>query len=179
MRAKLFFTAIVISFPIHAAEPLPPKTLKLKESYDTAIQRATDPITKVYLAELTRHKVEATRAADLKGAIAIDAEITRVSSRTQGSQALTELLREGGVFVYRVPAIGWKNEWKFSKDGVVTKDSKQQSSTWKISGAILRVESSASWNEFEIAPTSSKDDPALREINSSAGHQEGASLTKK
>lgn len=58
---------------------LPEKAQKLRESYRAAIDRATAPLTKTYLAELQRLKIEYTKAADLKGALAIENEISLLS----------------------------------------------------------------------------------------------------
>ena len=69
--------------------PLPPKALKLKQSYEAAIQRATSPITKTYIAELNKLKTEYTKAADLQGAIAIESEIKQFEGATQSTQTAT------------------------------------------------------------------------------------------
>ncbi len=84
-------TSIVVTslgFAIFASAQeatLPPKALKLKESYEAAVQRATSPLTKTYVTELNKLKAEYTKAADLQGAIAIQEEIKRFEAPTQSS----------------------------------------------------------------------------------------------
>ena len=67
--------------------PLPEKAQKLRESYRAAVDRATTPLTKTYLAELQRLKNEYTKAADLKGALAIENEIGLLSPSTESDAA--------------------------------------------------------------------------------------------
>lgn len=74
--ALSLLTAFCVAHLAAADEPsLPTKAQKLKESYQAALQRVTEPLTKTYLAELEKLKVEHTKAADLQGALAIESEI--------------------------------------------------------------------------------------------------------
>ena len=65
---------------------LPERVQRLKESYRAAVDRAITPLTKTYLEELERLKIEYTKAADLKGALAIENEIGLIS-RTSGADS--------------------------------------------------------------------------------------------
>lgn len=55
--------------------PLPEKLSTLKTSYQAAVARATTPLTKTYLSELERLKIEYTKKGDLQAALAVDAEL--------------------------------------------------------------------------------------------------------
>ena len=70
--------------------PLPEKAQRLKESYRAAVDRATTPLTKTYLEELQRLKIEYTKAADLKGALAIENEIGLISQSGKGDATASD-----------------------------------------------------------------------------------------
>lgn len=57
------------------AQQTPEKLSALRTAYQSAITRATDPITKTYGTELERLKVEFTQKGDLQSALAVDAEL--------------------------------------------------------------------------------------------------------
>jgi len=52
--------------------PLPPKLTSLKAGYESALARATLPITQTYIQELQKLKTEYTRAGNLEAALATD-----------------------------------------------------------------------------------------------------------
>ena len=74
LAAIIVLTAITVTASAQDA-PTPEKLATLKESYRTAIGRATAPITKTYVTELERLKSEFTKKGDLQSALAVDAEI--------------------------------------------------------------------------------------------------------
>lgn len=76
----IFLTVVLISSASSEELPLPEKALKLRESYRAAVERATSPLTRKYLEELERLKFEYTKAADLKGALAIESEMNLLST---------------------------------------------------------------------------------------------------
>jgi len=59
---------------------VPQKLQTLKANYEAAVLRATTPLTKSYLQELQRLKLEYTRAGDLSAALAADALIQAASA---------------------------------------------------------------------------------------------------
>ncbi len=75
------FWAGFLPFACHSAEP--EKLLSLRSSYEDAISRATNPIRNTYLTELQKLKIELTRAAKLEEALAVDAEIMKLSDETE------------------------------------------------------------------------------------------------
>ena len=80
----LLFWAGFLPFDCHSAEP--EKLLSLRSSYEAAISRATNPIRNTYLAELQKLKAELTRSAKLEDALAVDAEIKKLSGETATKQ---------------------------------------------------------------------------------------------
>lgn len=68
------FTTITVLVSAQDA-PLPEKLSTLKTSYQAAVARATTPLTKTYLSELERLKIEYTKKGDLQAALAVDAEL--------------------------------------------------------------------------------------------------------
>lgn len=65
--------------PAQTAKALPEKLQTLRKNYDAAVLRATAPLTKSYLQELQRLKLDYTRAGDLTAALAADALIKAAS----------------------------------------------------------------------------------------------------
>lgn len=76
----IFLTVVLISSASSEELPLPEKAQKLRESYRAAVERSTSPLTRKYLEELERLKIEYTKAADLKGALAIEGEMKLLST---------------------------------------------------------------------------------------------------
>ena len=66
------------AFAQHADEPK--QLTGLRESYTKARIAATAPIDKKYVEALTAMKLQLTKSGDLKGALAVDAEITQISA---------------------------------------------------------------------------------------------------
>ncbi|MBK8040028.1 MAG: hypothetical protein IPK22_23285 [Verrucomicrobiaceae bacterium] len=79
----LVFTLIATS--LLAAEP--EKLTKLRGSYESAMTKATAPIQKTYTTELEKLKLEFTKSGKLEDALAVDAEIKRLSGETATKQA--------------------------------------------------------------------------------------------
>ncbi|MEQ1860423.1 MAG: hypothetical protein ABMA13_10845 [Chthoniobacteraceae bacterium] len=62
------------------AGPLTEKLKTLTSNYEAAVSRATAPLTKSYIAELERLKLEYTRAGNLQAALAADGLLKGASS---------------------------------------------------------------------------------------------------
>ncbi len=60
-----------------AAEP--DKLTKLRGSYESAMTKATAPIQKTYRTELEKLKIDFTRAGNLEAALAVDAELKKLT----------------------------------------------------------------------------------------------------
>ena len=76
-----FSLALAAASLVCAQQPqLPDRAAKLKESYQAAVDRATQPLTATFLTELKKLKLEFTKSGDLQGALAIEAEINRLDS---------------------------------------------------------------------------------------------------
>lgn len=76
-------TALVISALAPAQDSsLPERAQRLKESYQASVERATAPLAKTYIAELTKLKIELTKKADLQGALAIERELLAQTTKT-------------------------------------------------------------------------------------------------
>lgn len=82
---KTVLPAILFPFAcVFAEEAASPKAVerldKLTKSYEAAVERATDPLRKTYLAELEKLRTEFTKAGDLSSALAVDARIKEMSA---------------------------------------------------------------------------------------------------
>ncbi|MFZ2278001.1 MAG: hypothetical protein WAW39_09380 [Prosthecobacter sp.] len=64
------------------SKALPDKVVALKFNYEAAIQRATTPITRTYLQELQKLKMEYTKAGNLEAALATDAIFKEFADKT-------------------------------------------------------------------------------------------------
>lgn len=71
---------ILLSSSLLAAEP--EKLIKLRGSYDAAVQKAVAPLQKTYLQELEKMKLDFTRAGKLEDAIAVSEELKKFSAGT-------------------------------------------------------------------------------------------------
>ena len=112
----LAITLLVTS--LFAADP--EKLTKLRSSYESAMAKAAAPIQKTYTTELQRLKIEFTKAGDLEAALAIDAEMNRISgtpeaTTTASKGPLADLV--GSTWAGTGPAIG--TMVTFKADGVV------------------------------------------------------------
>lgn len=116
------------------ASPLPEKLQSLKKNYDAAVVRATAPLTKTYLQDLQKLKLEYTRAGNLSAALAADALIKAASDpatasplAATGDAALSTMNLEQfkawlATVVIRETS-GFKNAFTFDgKDVLSTKD---------------------------------------------------------
>jgi hypothetical protein len=68
-----------------AAEP--DKLTKLRGSYESAMTKATAPIQKTYTTELEKLKIELTKLGNLEGALAVDAELKKISNSGNATAA--------------------------------------------------------------------------------------------
>lgn len=71
-----------IALTAQDSKALPDKVVALKFNYEAAIQRATTPITRTYLQELQKLKMEYTKAGNLEAALATDAILKEFSEKT-------------------------------------------------------------------------------------------------
>lgn len=72
--------------------PLPPKLASLKAGYESALARATLPITQTYIQELQKLKTEYTRAGNLEAALATDKLLKQSAPASPvGSKGFTPL----------------------------------------------------------------------------------------
>lgn len=76
MLPRMLVLALFAS-SLFAAEP--EKLTKLRGSYEAAMTKATAPIQKTYTTELEKLKVELTKSGNLDGALAVDAELKKLS----------------------------------------------------------------------------------------------------
>ena len=81
----LCLLAIMAASPSQAEESN--ELTKLRSDYNKATERAIAPITKRYEAELKRLKARFTRAADLEGALAVDAELKKLAEANGQNEA--------------------------------------------------------------------------------------------
>ena len=72
----------LFAFPAIAqqAADLHPKLQSLKTNYDSAIARATAPLTETYLKELDRLKIEFTKSGEIKAALEVDSILKSIRS---------------------------------------------------------------------------------------------------
>lgn len=86
MQVQTTTILIALSFsPLLSAQdsPLPDQAQRIKDSYQAAVERATAPLTKTYVAELSKLKIEFTKKADLQGALAIERELLVYTANAQ------------------------------------------------------------------------------------------------
>ena len=86
MHLRIIITTVGIfhAFALSAQESkaLPDKVVSLKFNYEAAIQRATTPITRTYLQELQKLKMEYTKVGNLEAALATDAILKEFADQT-------------------------------------------------------------------------------------------------
>lgn len=90
MRSLIFL--LITSFEIAAwaqSADEPKQLTSLRESYTKARTAATAPIDKKYVEALNAMKLQLTKAGSLQGALAVDAEITRISGLSVPTTATT------------------------------------------------------------------------------------------
>ena len=63
----------------------PRRLILLRENWQRAVERATTPLNKKYKEELTKLKLKYTKSGDLKAALAVDAELKRLTENTAPS----------------------------------------------------------------------------------------------
>lgn len=72
-------------FAQKAPQDLPPRLKSLRENYEAAMTRATEPITATYIKELEKLKADFTRSGDLKSALATEELIVAAKESLPGS----------------------------------------------------------------------------------------------
>ena len=101
--------------------PIPEKLTTLKTSYKAAINRATAPLTKTYLEELDRLKIDYTKKGDLQAALAVDAEIKASVPSAAGSNedmSVTEKKKILRSWLMAFPWVFGPHTLTFTKDDI-------------------------------------------------------------
>lgn len=85
MTKVCFFccAAFVISCFLRAAD-VPPEMERLRDSYNAAVNRAVQPLTRTYLDELKKLRDLYTRSANLDAANAVEAEVQAIGKDING-----------------------------------------------------------------------------------------------
>lgn len=81
LPALLLLLTVPLTFA-QGDKTVPPKLQTLQANYEAAVVRATAPLTKTYVQELQRLKLEYTRGGDLAAALAADALLQAASVAT-------------------------------------------------------------------------------------------------
>eukprot|EP01031_Cornospumella_fuschlensis_P009253 gene9253-11368_t len=76
---------------LHAVDT--PEYDRLRTSYRAAVERATEPLTKTYLAELEKVRDLYTRAANLEAANKVQAEIDAIYTNPDFAKSASKLLQ--------------------------------------------------------------------------------------
>jgi len=167
---------LLIAATVHG-EDLPLNAQRLKESYQEAVENATTPLTKTYITELTRLKTQATKAGDLEGALAIDAELIQIQSADPDTNGvITKKQLINSITIYEIPSSNYQANMKFNADGTITAEKKDVTS-WKLAGDKLRIEGPKNWNVFDARPKRVDGKLVILESVSSNGKQKGARIT--
>jgi hypothetical protein len=120
----------------------PEKLGKLQDAHRAAVNRVVAPITKSYIADLQKLKVEFTRAGDLESALAVDAELRAMMADAKvpksssakpndsaGKKEFQAYLKGTDWAITRVSdGMKW-GEWHFKDDGTVIVNTTRQ---WSV-----------------------------------------------
>ncbi len=96
MTKIAYFLIIASTLTAQDAPQLPEKVSTLKSSYSAAINRATAPITKAYVAELEKLRTEFTKKGDLQAALATDQELKAVTALLNPAPGKTPIKQASG-----------------------------------------------------------------------------------
>ena len=115
-------------YPEESTATQPKQLLSLRETYQAAVAKATDPLKRTYLTELQKLKLQFTKAGDLESALAVDSEIRTLGEKTDNAIKASDVntKREfrqavmGGKWSMKRVADGkpW-GVWEFNDDGTV------------------------------------------------------------
>lgn len=142
-------TILFLGFtPVFSQDPksLPEKVQALQKNYDSAVARATAPLTKTYLQELQKMKSEFTRSGDLKSALAVEDLISQLSITPGVSGVDTVPLSEMTLDQFKkwlsgvriIETTGFMNTYTF--DGTNFISSKKDTDTLRKHGdAVIEV----------------------------------------
>lgn len=134
MKTLLYPPLMCLSFysaaQAQTEPPLPPKLTSLKAGYESALARATLPITQTYIQELQKLKTEYTRAGNLEAALATDKLLKQftptspVGSKGSTQQKLSQMKLSGFKKWLRTVAIvepvGEKTTFEFDGTAMVS-----------------------------------------------------------
>ncbi|MBL9143428.1 MAG: hypothetical protein JNM99_07060 [Verrucomicrobiaceae bacterium] len=90
----------------------PDRLRSLRDSYRSAVERSTAPLTKTYLTELEKLKTELTKKGDLQGALAVESEIKVISPTAQAPAPNDDDIAKS------IEGTDWRNKNKAAKDGI-------------------------------------------------------------
>ena len=90
----------------------PDRLRSLRDSYRSAVERSTAPLTKTYLAELEKLKTELTKKGDLQGALAVESEIKVISPTSQTPAPNDDDIAKS------IEGTDWKNKNMAVKEGI-------------------------------------------------------------
>ena len=158
-------------------DKLPQEAQRIKDAYQAAIEKASAPITKAYVAQLERMKIDYTKKAKLNEAVAIDNEISQVKrTATTGVSRLSEELLKDKMAVFKAPSHNFIENWELKSDKTVI--GSRPDGRWKISDKLLRVEFGRNiWCEFSLDVKEVDGFYVVREINSDAGKRSDPTLS--
>ena len=77
MPRAILLAVVWLTLP-HAFADQPTKLTSLRSGYQSAVDRAMQPIQRTYLQELVKLSVELTKAGDLEGALAVNEEMKKL-----------------------------------------------------------------------------------------------------
>lgn len=162
----------------------PPELANLRTSWQRARQNATAPMDRKYLDALKALKLKLTKVGNLEQALAVDAEIRRVSADPNAAYSTsripitaTELVQSKWTFV--VPDLNWLDVLTFFNDGKVFSKKNSSRGSWSIQNNVLRVEfnNGTTWSEFESDPDRANESLVIRETKCSKERKAGGTMT--
>ena len=101
MKHSLLFITVFISANVCFAQAVdPPELTARRDDYNRTVQRAMVPLLTNYLRSLDPLKQQFTRAGKLDAAVAVDAEIRKITEQLKTAQAIASgVKRSGKTFV--------------------------------------------------------------------------------
>lgn len=118
----------------------PPDLDRLRDSYNAAVERAVNPLTRTYLNELIKLRDSYTRSADLKSANAVDEEVQAITIKITASGGMKPVSSPGKTTVLNTRATIPANDPNGFKFGPVRRGDhltlSYVSGLWKDHGGI-------------------------------------------
>jgi hypothetical protein len=135
MKTACVLSALLFALPVFAAEPA--DLIKAKQAYEQASESAMKPVKAAYWKELTRLIEEYTKAGKLDEALAVKAELTKLTGGTMTILPTTsnvnaaELSQLRERFVGRTFVTPGGTHFTFQKDGTGTQTWSEGSESFK------------------------------------------------